>query len=85
MADIARRSGVEVEVATFEAAVKAAEVLRPGGRLDQMPTHGHLTRLPPDKLTEVLDGVGAAIDAMGGGFTMPYITMAVTAARTSTP
>jgi hypothetical protein len=51
--------------------------------LDQMPTHGSLTRLPPDKLAEVLDGVGAAIDAMGGSFTMPYATMAVTAARTS--
>jgi SAM-dependent methyltransferase len=186
MADFARRSGVEVEVATFEAwdgagrefdavvagtawhwvhpvagATKAAKVLRPVGRLamfwhvfqlppevaeafaavyqrvvpdspfdfqskrpalevyqvmfttaadgireaggfsepeqwrfdwehhytrdawlDQMPTQGALTRLPPDKLTEVLEGVGTAIDAMGGGFTMPYITMAVTAART---
>jgi hypothetical protein len=37
----------------------------------------------PDKLTEVLEGVGAAIDAMGGSFTMPYATVAVTAARTS--
>lgn len=51
--------------------------------LDQMPTHGALTQLPPDKLTEVLEGVGAAIDAMGGGFTMHYATVAVTAARTS--
>jgi SAM-dependent methyltransferase len=187
MADFARRSGVEVEVATFEAwdpagrafdavvagqawhwvdpvagAAKAAEVLRPGGRLapfwhvfqpppevadafavvyqqvvsdspfnlqatkqtldtyqvlfakaadgirkvggfsdpqqwrfdwqrsytrdawlDQMPTQGPLTRLPSDKLAEVLEGVGAAIDAMGGSFTMPYTTVAVTAARTS--
>jgi hypothetical protein len=29
----------------------------------------------------VLDGVGAAIDAMGGSFTMPYATVAVTAVR----
>jgi len=29
----------------------------------------------------VLDGVGAAIDAMGGSFTMSYTTVAVTAAR----
>lgn len=50
--------------------------------LDQMPTQGPLTRLPPDKLAEVLAGVGAAIDAMGGSFTMPYTTVAVTAART---
>jgi hypothetical protein len=31
----------------------------------------------------VLDSVGAAIDAMGGSFTMPYATVAVTAARAS--
>ncbi len=189
MADFARRTGVEVEVATFETwesadrefdaviagtawhwvdpvagAAKAAQVLRPGGRLapfhhvfqsppevtealakvyrrvvpdspfnlspqltgsaldayqplfakiadgirevggfsdpeqwrfdweqsytrdawlDQMPTHGALTQLPSDKLAEVLEGVGAAIDAMGGRFTMHYTTVAVTAARTS--
>jgi SAM-dependent methyltransferase len=189
MADFARRTGVEVEVATFETwesagrafdaviagtawhwvdpvagAAKAAQVLRPGGRLapfhhvfqsppevmealakvyrrvvpdspfnlssqlarsaldayqplfakiadgirevggfsdpeqwrfdweqsytrdawlDQMPTHGALTQLPSDKLAEVLEGVGAAIDAMGGSFTMHYATVAVTAARTS--
>ena len=51
--------------------------------LDQMPTHGALTQLPSDKLAEVLEGVGAAIDAMGGSFTMHYTTVAVTAARTS--
>jgi SAM-dependent methyltransferase len=189
MAEFARRSGVQVEVATFEAwesagrdfdaviagtawhwvdpvagAAKAAQVLRPGGRLapfhhvfqsppeltealaeayrrvvpnspfnlgsqltrsaldvyrplfakiadgireagrfsepeqwqyewertytrdqwlDQLPTLGTLTRLPPDQLAEVLDGVGAAIDAMGGSFTMRYTTVAVIAARTS--
>jgi len=189
MADFARRSGVEVEVATFEAwdragrafdvvvsgtawhwvdpvagAAKAAEVLRPGGRLaafwhvfepppeaaeafaavyqrvvpdspfnlrvtrqaldmyqalftkaadgirevggfsdpeqwrfdweqsytrdawlDQLPTSGALTQLPPDKLAEVLAGVGAAIDAIGGSFTMPYTTVAVTARREPVP
>lgn len=50
--------------------------------LDQMPTHGGMTNLPPDKAEKVLDGVGAAVDALGGGFTLPYITMAVTASRT---
>lgn len=50
--------------------------------LDQMPTLGAFTRLPPDKLAEVLKGVGAAIDATGGSFTMRYATVAVTAART---
>lgn len=187
MADFARRSGVEVEVATFETwdtagrtfdaviagqawhwvdpvagAAKAAQVLRPGGRLavfwnafqlppdvaeafaavyqrvapdspikfnllatrsaldvyqgqftkaangiqqvggfsdpeqwrfdwelsytrdewlDQLPTQGTLTQLPPDKLAELLESVGTAIDAMGGSFTMLYSTVAVTAAR----
>jgi len=50
--------------------------------LDQMPTLGALTRLPPDKLAEVLEGVGAAIDERGGSFTMTYTTLAVTAVRT---
>lgn len=49
--------------------------------LDLAPTTGALTQLPPDKLAEVLGGVGAAIDAIGGGFTMPYATLAITAAR----
>ncbi|MGA8117490.1 MAG: class I SAM-dependent methyltransferase [Actinocatenispora sp.] len=52
--------------------------------LDQLPTQGSLTQLPPDKLAEVLEGVGAAIDAMGGSFTMSYTTVAVTAALTDT-
>ncbi|MBF6334653.1 class I SAM-dependent methyltransferase [Nocardia abscessus] len=52
--------------------------------LDQLPTHGPLTRLPQDDVAQVLDGVGAAIDAMGGGFTLPYTTVAITAARTGT-
>jgi SAM-dependent methyltransferase len=49
--------------------------------LDHLPTTGPLTRLPADTLATVLDEVGAAIDAMGGGFTMDYATVAVTAAR----
>ncbi|MEU7888452.1 class I SAM-dependent methyltransferase [Microbispora bryophytorum] len=49
--------------------------------LDQLPTSGALTWLPPDKLAEVLADVGAAIDRMGGGFTMTYATVVVTAAR----
>jgi SAM-dependent methyltransferase len=50
--------------------------------LDQLPTQGHLNLLPPDKLAQILATVGAAIDAMGGGFTMLYTTVAVTALRT---
>jgi SAM-dependent methyltransferase len=185
MADFARRSGVEVEVATFEAwdpagrkfdaviagqawhwvdpvagAAKAVQVLRPGGRLavfwnvlqpppdvaeafsavydrvlpeslallayrsampaldgysvlftkaadgiraagafgdpeqwqfdweqsytrdewlDQLPTQGGHSQFPPAKLEEVLAGIGAAIDTMGGSFTMRYTAVVVTA------
>jgi SAM-dependent methyltransferase len=49
--------------------------------LDLLPTTGGLTWLPADKLAEVLAAVGTAIDAIGGGFTMPYTTVAVTARR----
>lgn len=51
--------------------------------LDQIPTQGAFTRLPPAELAEVLEGVGAAIDAMGGSFTMPYATVVITATRTA--
>ena len=53
--------------------------------LDQLPTFGNLTQLPPGRLAVVQAGVGAAIDALGGSFTMPYTTVAVTAARTGAP
>lgn len=49
--------------------------------LDFLPTTGGLTRLPPDALAEVLAGVGAAIDRLGGGFVLPYATLAVVARR----
>jgi hypothetical protein len=52
--------------------------------LDQMPTFGNLTQLAPDKLAEVLAGAGAAVDAMGGGLTIGYATVVVTAARIGT-
>ncbi|SDH14374.1 class I SAM-dependent methyltransferase [Nonomuraea jiangxiensis] len=50
--------------------------------LDLLPTTGGLTRLTPDQLAEVLEAVGAAVDAAGGGFTMPYTTLAVIASLT---
>jgi SAM-dependent methyltransferase len=53
--------------------------------LDQLPTLGNLTQLPPDKLVQVQEGVGTAIDAMGGSFTMRYTTVAVTAERVAGP
>jgi SAM-dependent methyltransferase len=49
--------------------------------LDQMPTTGALTRLPAEPLAEVLDEVGAAVDGLGGRFTMRYRTVMVSAAR----
>jgi hypothetical protein len=49
--------------------------------LDHMPTTGVLTQLPPDQLAEVLAAAGAAIDELGGSFTLPYVTLAVTATR----
>ncbi|WP_416565875.1 class I SAM-dependent methyltransferase [Nocardia testacea] len=49
--------------------------------LELLPTTGGLTRLRPDQLAEILDAVGAAIDSLGGSFTMDYTTLATTAAR----
>jgi SAM-dependent methyltransferase len=49
--------------------------------LDQVPTFGGHAQLPPAKLRELLAGIGAAIDAAGGAFTMRYTTVVLTAAR----
>lgn len=49
--------------------------------LDFLPTTGGLTRLAPDALAGVLAGVGAAIDRIGGAFTLPYETLAVVARK----
>ena len=46
-----------------------------------LPTTGGLTRIRPDQLADILDEVGTAIDALGGGFTMSYTTLATCAAR----
>jgi SAM-dependent methyltransferase len=129
MAGVARRFGVEAEVATFEAwdgggrafdavvagqawhwvdpvagAVKAAQVLRPGGRLAVfwnsfrppadvgeafamvhrrvVPTFGGFSKIRLARQEELLAGVGAAIDAVGGSFTMGYTAVVATAVRT---
>jgi SAM-dependent methyltransferase len=49
--------------------------------LDLVPTTGGFTRLPEAVQRELLAGLGAAVDAAGGAFTMGYATLAVTAAR----
>jgi SAM-dependent methyltransferase len=51
--------------------------------LDLLPTTGTLTQLTRGQLAEVLEAAGAAIDASGGSLTMPYTTLAATAARAS--
>jgi SAM-dependent methyltransferase len=49
--------------------------------LDQLPTHSDHRLLPPDRLAALLGAVGAAIDALGGAFTMPFTTVVATATR----
>jgi SAM-dependent methyltransferase len=49
--------------------------------LDSVPTFGGHSLFPPEKLDELLAGIGAAIDAAGGSFMMGYAAVAVTAAR----
>jgi hypothetical protein len=50
--------------------------------LDQVSTSGGHSQFPAGKLEELLAGLGAAIDLVGGSFTMPYTAAVVTAART---
>lgn len=49
--------------------------------LDFLPTAGGFGRIPENLQQEILAGLGAAIDAVGGSFTMGYDTLAVTAVR----
>ena len=49
--------------------------------LDQLPTHGGYAQLSPSQQTELLTASGAAIEALGGSFTMPYTTVVVSAVR----
>jgi hypothetical protein len=37
--------------------------------------------MPPEKLAELVAGIGAAIDGVGGSFVMRYTTVVVTAKR----
>jgi hypothetical protein len=52
--------------------------------LELLPTTGGLTSLHADQIAEILDVVGAAIDSIGGHFTMAYTTLTTTARRTGT-
>ena len=51
--------------------------------LEQVPTFDGFSRIPADRQQEILAGIGTAIDAAGGGFTMGFTTLAVTAALAS--
>ncbi len=49
--------------------------------LDQLPTQGGHNQVSPRALQSVTDGIAAAIDAVGGRFTVRCTTSVVTAAR----
>jgi SAM-dependent methyltransferase len=49
--------------------------------LEQVPTFGGHSQFSPAKLDQLLAGLGATIDAVGGSFTMRYAAVAVTASR----
>ncbi|MGH3253562.1 MAG: class I SAM-dependent methyltransferase [Trebonia sp.] len=49
--------------------------------LDLVPTLGGFGQFPENTRAEILAGLGAAVDAAGGAFTMGYTTLAVTAVR----
>jgi SAM-dependent methyltransferase len=51
--------------------------------LDAVPTFGGSDRLPASTMGELLAGIGAAIDAIGGRFTMGYTTVVSTAVRSA--
>jgi SAM-dependent methyltransferase len=48
--------------------------------LDQLPTSGFHNQLSPDEADELMAGIGAAVDGVGGSFVMPYTAVVVTAA-----
>jgi SAM-dependent methyltransferase len=49
--------------------------------LDTVPTFGGHARVPPEKLAELLAGIGKVIDAAGGSITVGYTAVVVTAHR----
>jgi SAM-dependent methyltransferase len=51
--------------------------------LDQLPTFGGAGQLAPAQMQALQSGIGEAIDAVGGSFTMGYTTVVSTAVRSS--
>lgn len=50
--------------------------------VDQVPTTGDHSQFPPAQL---LAGIGGTVDAVGGTFTMRYVTIVATATRVHAP
>jgi SAM-dependent methyltransferase len=55
------------------------------GWLEFVPTAGGFHLIPADTREELLAGLGAAVDAAGGGFTMHLTAIAVSAVRAPAP
>jgi SAM-dependent methyltransferase len=53
--------------------------------LDQVPTHGGHSHLPPAALDDLMARLGDAIDRLGGSFEMAYVTVTLAATRRSEP
>jgi SAM-dependent methyltransferase len=51
--------------------------------LEQVPTFGGHSQIPPARLQELLAGIGAPIDEVGGSFTAHFTTVAIAAAMLS--
>jgi SAM-dependent methyltransferase len=49
--------------------------------LETVPTFGGHAHIPPERLAELLTGIGDVIDVRGGSFTMGYAAVVVTATR----
>ncbi len=52
--------------------------------LDQLPTHSDHSAMEPERLTRVLEGIGAVIDRFGGAFEMEYSTLLLESTRHQT-
>ena len=52
--------------------------------LEQVPTFGGHSQILPEKLSELLTGIGEVIDTAGGSFTMGYAAIVVMATRVDT-
>lgn len=49
--------------------------------LDQVPTSGLSSRLPPGVTARLIEETGTAIDGLGGSFVLPYVTVVLMAPR----